>query len=351
MLCMDIDCPDEAMVHWWGENRPAYAVLVQLLSENNGSIKLKPRDLYQIDQYGAVRGVNKLSNDDAEYVQGFKATLQRKNEALVGEWTHESGGKGRINLSPYNFTDDLVPDNCATWDEFKAWAKRARLKNDSVIFRGHGSNKFRLRTTLSRVGRHRLERYHAESFPKFREHAETVLGQKFDLNDIEDYSTLLGLAQHHGLPTPLLDWTDSPYIAAFFAFSDAVEFWETRSSATHVRIYGLTRDFVDRAKKPIVTIPYYSPYIHPLSILPRNNPRLYAQQGQFLITNIADVEQFICSAEKRSGIKYLIAADIPIDCAFEALEDLEFMGLTAATMFPGLDGVCRMMKHKMLFKA
>jgi hypothetical protein len=32
------------------------------------------------------------------------------------------------------------------------------------------------------------------------------------------------------------------------------------------------------------------------------------------------------------------------------LEDLAFMGLTAATMFPGLDGVCRMMRHSMAFK-
>jgi hypothetical protein len=46
----------------------------------------------------------------------------------------------------------------------------------------------------------------------------------------------------------------------------------------------------------------------------------------------------------------LVAADVPVECASEALEDLAFMGLTAASLYPGLDGVCRMMRHAMLFK-
>ena len=37
------------------------------------------------------------------------------------------------------------------------------------------------------------------------------------------------------------DWTLSPYIAAFFAFSDAIESAGTRPDATHVRVFALTR--------------------------------------------------------------------------------------------------------------
>jgi hypothetical protein len=32
------------------------------------------------------------------------------------------------------------------------------------------------------------------------------------------------------------------------------------------------------------------------------------------------------------------------------LEDLEFMGLSAAALFPGLDGVCRMMRNQITYK-
>ncbi|GAB2879192.1 hypothetical protein GCM10027277_55560 [Pseudoduganella ginsengisoli] len=69
-----------------------------------------------------------------------------------------------------------------------------------------------------------------------------------------------------------------------------------------------------------------------------------------MLTNIVDLEAFLCEAEKVTKIELLTAVDIPISSAVEALEDLYFMGLSAASMFPGLDGVCTMMKHEMNFK-
>ena len=69
-----------------------------------------------------------------------------------------------------------------------------------------------------------------------------------------------------------------------------------------------------------------------------------------MVTNIADLEVFIRVAESKVGEQHLFAADVPVSVAAEALEDLAFMGLTAATMFPGLDGVTRMIKHQMLYR-
>jgi hypothetical protein len=176
-----------------------------------------------------------------------------------------------------------------------------------------------------------------------------ALGKRFNLRDGNDFSTILGLAQHHGLPTPLLDWTESPYVAAFFAFSDALEFRESRDS-THVRIYGLANAVLTELTTPVVTLPFFAPYVAPLRIAPLHNPRLYAQQGLFLVTNVENVEHFLLQTGSQNGEDYLVAAEVPIECASEALEDLKYMGLTAATMFPGLDGACKMMKHAMTFK-
>jgi hypothetical protein len=188
--------------------------------------------------------------------------------------------------------------------------------------------------------------------PQFHREAEAVLGMSFNLNDGVDYATVLGLAQHHGLPTPLLDWTRSPYVAAFFAFSDALESSTVGVAAdSMVRIYALTAEFMEATTSALVVLPIAADYVSSLAIAPRNNVRLRAQQGLFLATNVADVEAWIRQKEIDLKNRFLYAADVPAVCARDALEDLSYMGLTAATMFPGLDGVGKTLRHAMAFSS
>jgi hypothetical protein len=270
---------------------------------------------------------------------------------LVGTWTAVDGSHGALSFADPPTDAPFEPYQCNDWADFKRWAAEQRAAHGPGLYRGHGSSAYRLATTLHRAGRHRLDRYCAESLLQFHAEAEAVLGMRFNLNDSGDYATVLGLAQHHGLPTPLLDWTASPYVAAFFAFADALDSMATRSSTAKVRIYALTREFVNGTSPAIVVLSVAHAYVASLQIAPRHNVRLRAQQGHFLVTNIADVEAWIRQMEVDLNARYLYAADVPASCAREALEDLSFMGLTAATMFPGLDGVCKTIRHAMTFKA
>lgn len=349
ILCMDADRPNEAMIHWWGEKTKPAAILVNLSKVGDNTIELQPRLLYRTGDNGGLF-LPALTKEEQGWVRNTRATLQATENGLEGHWKSEDGKSGYIHFSEPPASEKVEAEVCSNWEEFKVWAHRVRSQNDAVAFRGHGSNKFTLQTTLHRAGRTRLERYCETTLMQFKMHAEVVLGMRFDLQDGDDYGTLLGLAQHHGLPTPLLDWTGSPYVAAFFAFSDALEAGASRPNATHVRVYALAQEFIEGTFQNSVPVARARHYINSLSISARHNPRLYAQQGQFMVTNILQLENYILHLENLVGRKWLFAADVPISHASEALEDLTFMGLTAATMFPGLDGVCRMMKHAMTFK-
>jgi hypothetical protein len=350
-ICTDSDRPNEAMFHWYS-GAMSRAVLCTV-KENRQGLQVTPTHLYYISDTGALYLPAIVTPEELSELKSTRATLRRTvTGGLEGRWENGNGQSGEIRLAvlpPNRFPREFVADSCKSWSEFKEWAYNIRSKHEGTWFRGHGCSKLPLLASLHRLGRTRLERYCAVELAQFNGHAEAVLNQRLDLNDPHDYAITLGLARHHGLPTPMTDWTLSPYIAAFFAFSDALEAARPADS-THVRIYALSGEFLMRRFPPRVTIPHVKPYFVAIEVSPLHNPRLYAQQGRFLVSNIADLEIHIRIAEADSQAQHLFAADVPRDCTVEALEDLSFMGLTAATMFPGLDGVGKMIRHRMSFK-
>lgn len=317
------------------------------LDWNGTTAKLSPICMLESHPVKGEIRVKQLQGAELSDFQSYRGVVtQNADNSLTGEWSGATE-KGTFGWAPQNTGATVKASSCNSWDEFKVRATRAKGNHNAQLFRGHGSNKFKLATTFHRQGRARLERYSHFTLHEFRLNAEAVMGMRFDIGDVDDYSVLLGLAQHHGLPTPLLDWTMSPYIAAFFAFSDALE--AARTGVTHVRVYGLTADFIRQTRPNFITLSSMFPYMAMLSVSARHNPRLHAQQGRFMITNVEKIEETLCYWQVAAPHGFLIAADVPIDCAREALEDLAYMGVTAATLFPGLDGVCRTLKHQMMF--
>jgi hypothetical protein len=118
-----------------------------------------------------------------------------------------------------------------------------RNNRRDLLFRGQGNADWRLETTLERYCPPTLEfkRYY-RIVHSMRPEIETLANERWIIENYEDVLKLaseyesfssamwrgklpayeyLTYLRHHGFPSPLLDWTRSLYIAAFFAFQNA----------------------------------------------------------------------------------------------------------------------------------
>jgi hypothetical protein len=106
-----------------------------------------------------------------------------------------------------------------TWEElqnalfYNSWDERINRFRSPYIYRGMWNHGYNLQTSLIRLGGDysKLEHHLLRNFRKYA-HEDASPG-----NSIWNW---LAVAQHHGLPTRLLDWTYSPYVALHFATAD-----------------------------------------------------------------------------------------------------------------------------------
>jgi hypothetical protein len=60
-----------------------------------------------------------------------------------------------------------------------------------------------------------------------------------------------------------------------------------------------------------------------------------------MFSNIVDIERFVSDVENREGRRYLRRIDIPVTERSIAMQELYIMGISAASLFPGVEGLCR----------
>lgn len=90
---------------------------------------------------------------------------------------------------------------------------------NNYIYRGHASSMWGLESTLQRMLGTKWSR---ETAAKFEKHALDKFKSKYNIyrsGEHEPNSKLawLSVMQHYGVPTQLIDFTESPYIALYFA--------------------------------------------------------------------------------------------------------------------------------------
>ena len=110
----------------------------------------------------------------------------------------------------------MVERTISSWDEFDnlvfadSWNADIERHRSNLVFRGLPDRKYDLLPSLNRVCGPKLEL----EKPLIRNFAKYSL---MDNKQSANFWETISLAQHHGLPTRLLDWTFSPYVALHFA--------------------------------------------------------------------------------------------------------------------------------------
>ena len=209
-------------------------------------------------------------------------------------------------------------EEASTVEDIVQSIKKDHLAYDDrrdLLMRGEDSADFVPTAGIFRIGVNKsLER---RLFLDFRRHVPAHSNI-----DVTDYWNVLWLAQHHGVPTRLLDWTRSPLVATYFA----VENNSDRDAAVWV-VWGLD------SEAPLPQSPF--DVVAPMKVAPLAiSPRVQAQSSAFTVhPDGRDVRQFLGTDDAVLKITIRSAHRERIR------RQLDFLGVNRASIFPDLDGL------------
>jgi hypothetical protein len=157
----------------------------------------------------------------------------------------------------------------------------------------------------------------------------------------KDKWELIALAQHHGLPTRLLDWTYSAFVALWFAVKDTAPKVEKDQEYGVVWILKTKpSDFKNKNDLPFTN---NDTKIFRPNVISR---RISAQSGAFtvheFIKNNPTPEDAVVMLDTHSDFKdRLIKIKIPHKNFPDLRNKLNIAGINSSTVFPDIDGLCK----------
>ncbi|GAA4861325.1 FRG domain-containing protein [Luteimonas vadosa] len=238
-----------------------------------------------------------------------------------------------------SYADGFMHIRLSSWKYFHDYIRQEFLDFPNYVWRGQRDAIWPLETSLDRAlrgtpvsGRPALVRRH---FGKFKLASRGRRGS--NPQKIESENEWWAIAQHNGMATPLLDWTESPFVALYFAFHK-----DTSPASGERAVWALGGGEITKINRRIKAShtgddPPILEYIRPSQ---DENARLVAQGGLFTKTPLQiTVDKWVTSNfTSTSGEACLVKISIPTADRPQCLRTLNRMNINHLSLFPDLFG-------------
>jgi hypothetical protein len=245
-------------------------------------------------------------------------------------------------LSKSDIVDGVLEVKASTWQDFASYIQNDLSNYRAYVFRGQRKPEWRLVPSIDRIGG--LATIKNDTLATFKNASRGRRGAS-PPNLTNDEWWALG--QHYGLSTPLLDWTESPFVAAFFAFRTKRD---PSCLPKNRMVFGIAKQQIQKKSKKVQrdepgTLLTGTDAIEIISPQVDDNSRLVSQRGLFTksLGWCIDIEEWVKKRFKGSThgimIKVSILESINDRSAF--LRFLNRMNINHLSLFPDLDGAAR----------
>lgn len=280
--------------------------------------------------------------------------------------------------------------NPKSWNDAKRAGMNLSRSHLRFIFRGQANKQWGLKTSIERCNEkyqpdfYGIWMYENQILERFKGRAHQFIQSPPSGDNVIEW---LSIIQHYGGPTRLLDFTESFYIASFFAMDSALDdacVWAINETCIGNFIYTKTGlelsfrvglQFPDKIQKILALAGNLVKEIDStrdafvLSLAPtRLNERLAVQKGKFLFpSNIfKSFEENLCTTFEfpfntlntknavtvnTKGLEEyvnnldlwpsIVKINLSKKWYREAIRDLYSMNIDAASLFPGLEGFAK----------
>jgi hypothetical protein len=230
---------------------------------------------------------------------------------------------------------------CSDWDDFKAKLLKDHFDPATrKLYRGQSNSCWKLVSPWDRVREKNPRLGPSDVLPyldRFKNLAIGTRGLQTQMwSDVEWWS----VGRHHGLVTPLLDWSRSPFVAAYFAFIGYANSRNPGFQSGYV-LEPYAADEAERVAVWALDRSVANDQACELEVVYARGEEAYRQRAQvgaftILRSSAHTALEYYLEACGKGG--FVRKYTIPAKYYTRALGELRLMNITEATLFPDLDG-------------